>query len=149
MTTLLTTMKKSSNQPKNNHTAQDFTKEHLRLDVRFEKYENLERMKDCLSFASSDFETLKGSFNEPHPACEALLIDCLDILKSAMCTITQVSIAASVNYSYAKDTFVMAILASQTTIEHCLAKLRPLDADAKKEMHFYLNFLFQISFLGE
>jgi hypothetical protein len=123
MTTLLTTMKKSSKQPKNNHTAQDFTKELLRLDVTFKKCDRLQSMRDSLSFASSDFETLKVSFNESNPACADLLSDCLDILKSAMCTIARVSIAASVNYSYAKDIFVMAVLASQTTIDHCFAKL--------------------------
>jgi hypothetical protein len=119
MMTLLKNLKKSSNQPKSNYTAQDFTKQLLRLD--FKKYDSLQRMRDSLSSLSYDFEILKVFFNESHPACADLLSDCLSILKSARCTISREFIAASVNYRYAKDVFVMAIFTSQTTIDECLA----------------------------
>ena len=108
--------------------------------VNFHQSNNLQTMRDCLSFTSFDFELLEESFQKSHTACIALLVDCRDILKSAMCTIAKEFIASSINYKHARDTFLMAVLAAQTTIDFCLEKLSPKDEPIKQELNdLYLS----------
>lgn len=104
------------------------------LYVKFKQSDNLQRMRDCLSFTSYDFETIDESFKKTNTACRPILADCLDILKSAMCTIAQASRFSSVDYNYAKGVFEMAVLAAQTTVDCCLKNMGPLDAHTKQEL---------------
>ena len=125
MTTLQLKKQTLSNQP---NDLSHFT-------AQFNQSNNLQTMRDCLSFTSFDFELLEESFQKSHNACTALLVDCRDILKSAMCTIAKEFIASSINYKHARDTFLMAVLASQTAIDECVKNLGTLDADAKHELN--------------
>jgi hypothetical protein len=109
--------------------------DHARHYLSFKQSENLQSLRDCLSFTAFDFENIQTTFQRTNTSCALILADCLAIIQSAMCTIAKASRGMPIDYQHARDVFLMTVLASQTAIDECVKNLGTLDADAKHELN--------------